>query len=289
VSGVLISGIFPNDRSIAAVMAAKARSAMKTRKLLIFALLVCLAAVAVSSIAHSDQATSKPPSDKIVNLELKDVSVEDAIHAIFRDSGIPYVVRPGVSGKVKELKLRGLTVDDAIKALVDAAKLALRVENGVYIIEPKAGSEDTATRVTIGKRTATAETQAEQKESLETSGAGQSSSIDQQSTSSEQQLQAAEGQEISAAPGYYPYPAVPFADAYGYYPYYYPYMPPYQLGQIQIFTGRRPPIIISEPGVPPSAFRGRLGGPRRPIVPYGPIGGWIVPEVPIVPYPYPPF
>ncbi|MDH7602598.1 MAG: STN domain-containing protein [Armatimonadota bacterium] len=251
-----------------------------------FLVVFVLALAAVSVL--SDEQPRVPGSDKIVNLELKDVSIEEAIDAIFRGSNVPYAVRPGISGRVKELKLRGLTVDDAIKALADAAKAVVRVENGVYVIEPKPAASESETRVVVGKRTQTSEAQpqseqqappAEQPQTTE-----QPSSAEQQAQAEAPQAPSAEQWSGAVPPGYYPGVPTPYPEPYGFYPYYFPYRPMYQLGSLQILGGR-PPLIISEPGIPPSAFRSRLGGPQRPVVPYGPVGGWLVPEGPIVPYP----
>ncbi len=262
-----------------------ARSEMKRTYYRLAFITVFLTVLAAAS-AFSEEQPRVAGAEKIVNLELKDVSIEDAIDAIFRGSNVPYAVRPGVTGRVKELKLHGLTVDDAIKALVDAAKLSVRIENGVYVIEPKTGTSDTESRVVIGKRSSATETQSEkQTSSAEQPGlADQSSSTQQQAQAESPQVPAIDEWNAVAPPGYYPQPLGPYGEPYGYYPYYFPYRPSYQLGQLQILGGRLP-IIISEPGIPPSAFRGRLGGPRRPVVPYGPVGGWLVPEAPIVPYP----
>lgn len=249
---------------------------------LIVTSLAILLAAAGASIC--DQQPGVPGADKIVNLELKDVTIQQAIDAIFQGSNVPYVVRPGLTGRVKELKLRGLTIDDAIRALADAARANVRIENGVYIIEPKTGGTDTATRVTIGKRTPSGETEQQEKPATQQTQPAESSTPTEQ-----QQAQGELGterppQEPLPPEYYWDYFAPgPYGVPYGYYPY---YRLPYQLGQIQILGGRQP-LVILEPGVPPSALRGRLGGPRRPIVPYGPITGGLIFGPQIAPYPFP--
>ncbi|MGQ9455491.1 MAG: STN domain-containing protein [Armatimonadota bacterium] len=238
---------------------------------------------ATASVSICDQQPSIPGSDKIVNLELRDVTIQQAIDAIFQGSNVPYVVRPGLTGKVKELKLRGLTIDDAIRALADAAKANVRIENGVYIIEPKAGGTDTVTRVTIGKRTPFGETEQQEKPATQQTQPAEPSTPTEQQQAQDEQGTERPPQEPLPPEYYWDYftPGA-YGVPYGYYPY---YRLPYQLGQIQILGGRQP-IVILEPGAPPSALRGRLGGPRRPIVPYGPISGGLIYGPQVAPYPF---
>jgi len=74
----------------------------------------------------------------LVNIELKDVPVKQAIETLFEGRGLNYYIQPGVTGRIVELKLRGVTFDEALKALGDAAGFSFRIEDGAYIIGPGA-------------------------------------------------------------------------------------------------------------------------------------------------------
>ncbi|MCX8052911.1 MAG: STN domain-containing protein, partial [Armatimonadetes bacterium] len=116
---------------------------MRVRSLWLAAMVLTMAA-AVAAMAEEDQPARILGANKVVNLELKDTPVKEAIELIFQGSGLKYYISPGVSGRVVELKLAGVTVDEAINALVEAAGLTLKVQDGTYIIA-------TPTRVTVSK------------------------------------------------------------------------------------------------------------------------------------------
>lgn len=73
----------------------------------------------------------------LVNIDLKNVPVKQAIEAIFDGRGMHYIIEPGVTGNVVELKLKGITVPEALQSLGDAAGFAVSVEDNIYMIGPK--------------------------------------------------------------------------------------------------------------------------------------------------------
>ena len=107
-------------------------TAMKTVVLVSCIALASALVLALSPVARAEQADTA----KIINLELKDTPIKEAIDSLFKGTGLKYYVQPGVSGKVVELKLKGITLDQALDALAEAAQLTYKVEDGAYIICP---------------------------------------------------------------------------------------------------------------------------------------------------------
>lgn len=73
----------------------------------------------------------------LVDINIKDVPVKQAIDTIFDGRGLRYIIEPGVTGRVVELTLRGVTVAEALKSLGDAAGFTFTIEDGIYMIGPK--------------------------------------------------------------------------------------------------------------------------------------------------------
>ncbi len=82
----------------------------------------------------------------LVNIDISNVPVKQAIDTLFEGRGLKYYIQPGVTGKIVELKLKGITFDEALKALGDAAGFSFRVEDGAYIIGPGAAQATTASQ-----------------------------------------------------------------------------------------------------------------------------------------------
>jgi hypothetical protein len=73
----------------------------------------------------------------LVDIDIKNVPVRDAVKMIFDGRGMRYIIEPGVTGNVVELKLKGITVAEALKSLGDAAGFTYSVEDGIYTVSPK--------------------------------------------------------------------------------------------------------------------------------------------------------
>lgn len=80
----------------------------------------------------------------LVNIDIKNVPVKQAIDTLFEGRGLKYYVQPGVKGNIIELKLKGISFDEALKALGDAVGFSFRIEDGAYIIGPGAAQAKTA-------------------------------------------------------------------------------------------------------------------------------------------------
>ncbi|MGC8862639.1 MAG: STN domain-containing protein [Armatimonadota bacterium] len=239
---------------------------MGLRCLSLFVLLMMAAWAAAGSPSAADEASSPAGAKKVVNLELKDTPIRDAIDSIFRDSGLKYYVRPEVSGRVVEMKLSGLTVEEAIRALADAADLSLTIENGVYVISP-------ANKVTVSKSRRRASTQPAEASAQPAAATAQpATGTSAQTPAPQESPPAAEatGGEQGASPSgvttleppppvYYGWPGAGYYDSYAYGPYFGPpeYPPVYQLGGVQFLDGR--PSIVIAGGNPPVL-------PRLPLV-----------------------
>ncbi|MEN6357667.1 MAG: STN domain-containing protein [Armatimonadota bacterium] len=89
----------------------------------------------------------------LVDLDLKNVTVEQGISALFAGTGYKYMVEPGVSGKVIELKLKGITFEQALTLFTNAAGLTYTISDGMYIFSPVANPGQ-ATRTIIQQGTA---------------------------------------------------------------------------------------------------------------------------------------
>lgn len=113
---------------------------MRYSRAIVLALIVAFAGL-VTAYGATNAAVSG-----LVNIELKNVPVKQAIDTIFEGRGLKYYVQPGVTGRIVELKLKGITFDEALKALGDAAGFSFRIEDGVYIIGPSAAQARTATQ-----------------------------------------------------------------------------------------------------------------------------------------------
>lgn len=108
---------------------------MKTTKAMGYIAISLLAAPAVVSGAFAEPAKPAASTNvRLVNLELNNIPVRDAIGKIFEGTGLKYAILPGVSGRVVELKLKGVTFEQALDAMMEAARLTYTIEDGAYVI-----------------------------------------------------------------------------------------------------------------------------------------------------------
>lgn len=80
----------------------------------------------------------------LVDIDIKNVSVKQAIDTLFEGRGLSYYIQDGVKGNIVELRLKGIAFDEALKAMGDAVGFSFRIENGAYIIGPGAAQAKTA-------------------------------------------------------------------------------------------------------------------------------------------------
>ncbi|MCE5198674.1 MAG: STN domain-containing protein [Armatimonadota bacterium] len=101
-----------------------------------FALMAVAVILTAPVTLYAQGDTPAQVNASTVNLELKNVPIDEGIAALFEGRGLKYQILPGVSGRIVELKLRGVTFEQALKALTDAAELTYTVKDGVYVINP---------------------------------------------------------------------------------------------------------------------------------------------------------
>ena len=210
---------------------------MKTFKLVItiFAVLIILQA---HIIVWADE-TNAPAKMSIttLNLELKDMSVKDAIAALFKGTDAKYYIQPGVTGKIASLSLKNVTLEQALKAITDAAGLIYTIENGSYIIGPM--------RVDVQPQQSVIMSSPAQ------SGTGAAGSVGQTLTPSQLPQEQAANQPVqqgppptqvvinqTPAPVFYGQPAPPPVN-YGYVP------PVYQYGNMSIFGNGLSSVVVA--------------------------------------------
>jgi hypothetical protein len=242
---------------------------MKRMKVTGYLIIATVGAVLMSGALLGDQSNSSSTSNvRIVNLELADVPVKDAIEKLFAGTGLKYNIGPGVSGRVVELKLKGVTFEQALNALMEAARLTYKLEDGVYIISPADAKTSTsnnqgesATKQDTSKpqeqlpseQTPTDKTETTEPNAQQRSPTGQATVTGPIIISNEQ-----------SSPVFYGHPLPPYYPPYGIdgYP------PVYQFGAVRILGGY-PPVVVA--GGNPYIIR---HGPLPP-----PPIGYVSPEV----------
>lgn len=96
------------------------------------------AMVLAALVVNADVGAARSGSVAVVNLELNNTPIKDAIGALFQGTGLKYYIEPGVAGRVVELKIKGVTLDEGLAALADAGGFTYRIIEGSYIIGPAA-------------------------------------------------------------------------------------------------------------------------------------------------------
>lgn len=95
------------------------------------------------------------PMDRPINIEFKDMSLPDAIDALFKDSGVSYTLDPAVGQLKVTAVLKNVTVQQALSQVCRAAGAVYRVEGGVYAIGPRptgGGGSDATSPTPAGLR-----------------------------------------------------------------------------------------------------------------------------------------
>ncbi len=96
-------------------------------------LVAALAAVLTGSLVVSDRAWAQG-EERLITLDLRDATLEDALALIFRATPYSYTLAPGVSGRVT-LTLNNVTFTQALRAILEMHELTYRKEAGnVYYI-----------------------------------------------------------------------------------------------------------------------------------------------------------
>ena len=225
---------------------------MKTTTLIATAVLFTLSAAVAAS------ATTAVQGPDLVNIELKDVSVKEAIARLFEGRGLSYVAEGSLTRNVVELKFKGITFDQALKALTDAAGLTYTVDEGTYIIRP-ADKVASAKSALVSGSTYPQQSADSQAPALQPDQQPPAPSVTPSETQAVVDQQASPvyyGQ--TAQPGY---PSGGYGYGYGY---------PYRIGNnIEVVSGGwGNPIVVT--GTGPSMLARRYPPPPPP--------GWVPPD-----------
>lgn len=114
------------------------------------------AQIVIAMLVGSAAAYAGPPNpaSASIDIDLKNVSVRQAIDTLFAGQGLKYYIQPGVEGRISELKLKGVSLDEALTALAGAVGFSYSMEDGGYVISPgktaqqSASAQSTPSRLT---------------------------------------------------------------------------------------------------------------------------------------------
>jgi len=91
----------------------------------------CVVAVALSLLCAA--AWCEPR----VTMELKDMSVSEAVRALFTKAGERCVVDGEVTGMITAISLKDVPLQSALRAVLRGSNSTFEVRNGAYFIKPK--------------------------------------------------------------------------------------------------------------------------------------------------------
>lgn len=111
---------------------------MKSAGFLVYIALGVAAVAMAPLVAQAEVGAVRSGSAVVVNLELKNTPIKDAVGALFQGTGLKYYIQPGVAGRVVELRLKGVTLDEGLAALADAGGFTYKIIDGSYVIGPAA-------------------------------------------------------------------------------------------------------------------------------------------------------
>ena len=97
--------------------------------------ILALAVLAVGMLAPSRAAYAQE-EERLITLDLRDATIDDALKLIFRATPYSYVLSSGVTGRVT-LTLNNITFTQALRAILDLQNLTYRREGNVYYITEK--------------------------------------------------------------------------------------------------------------------------------------------------------
>jgi len=98
---------------------------------------VLILAAAVGGLLAATGTAQAQEEERLITLDLRDATLDDALRLIFRSTPYSYVLAPGVTGRVT-LTLNNVTFTQALRAILEMQKLTYRREQGnVYYVMPK--------------------------------------------------------------------------------------------------------------------------------------------------------
>lgn len=131
---------------------------MKLSPLAVYLILAAAVALASAEVLPAAQSGTAAAKGQMVNLELKDTQIKDAIDILFKGRGLNYTIDPSVVGKVVELRITGVSFRQALDALCEAAGLTCTLTDGVYKICPEAATGAGPRRTVVETGTAPPQT-----------------------------------------------------------------------------------------------------------------------------------
>ncbi len=108
-------------------------------------LTLALAAGAMVAMSHAALAQAQA-EERPITLELRDLSIDDALKLIFKSTPYSYVLASNVTGRIT-LTLNNVTFTQALRAILDIQNLTYRREGNIYYITPKTEATTTQTPV----------------------------------------------------------------------------------------------------------------------------------------------
>ncbi|HID07655.1 MAG TPA: hypothetical protein EYP10_10985, partial [Armatimonadetes bacterium] len=112
---------------------------------LVLLIVVSLSLIGFASLSYAGQAQGDVTKglDEVVNeFDVQDATVQDAIGALLKDTGINYIVDPTVRGKIA-LTLRGVTRRKLLDVICEQANAEWTLEDNIVRIKPKAAQPTT--------------------------------------------------------------------------------------------------------------------------------------------------
>lgn len=221
---------------------------------------VILALVAIPLLAETAADKPLPQPKAQVDLELTDVSVNEAISALFKGTGLTYEMSPDITGRIVELKLKGITFTEGLNALTEAAGLTYTIEDGVYKIKKMttaASGGASAASIGAGPPQSQQVTEPAPAQTQETTAEPAANPNEVPPTNTHVII----NNNAPGGPVFYGHPGPAFYDPYGAY-----FPGVLQFGNVSVIS-RYPPIVLN-PGTrifTPSAI-------------HPPIPGWVSPE-----------
>lgn len=245
---------------------------MRSTRWLCSAMILTVFALAFSAAYAVETEQTDAKTNPNVNLKLADMSVKDAIEALFKDTGLRFQVDPAITGRITELKLEGVRLTDALDAICEAAKLSYSIRDGVYVIVPATRAETVVTQPAAQPLPETAEVAPATTDEFNwQTGAASPTALTgytnqtvgaQETQATDQSTQTAE--TTADGPVYYGQPLdTPIAVAVPSYP------PFYDLGNMRMLNRGWGPYVVG--GTSPDVMRRNLLEPRRE--------GYVNPEV----------
>lgn len=96
--------------------------------------------------------TGANADDKKITLELRDMSVQDALSALLDKADVSYVLKEGITGNIERLSFKSVDFRTALDSILQSSKLILDIEDGIYIVSPKEPPKQEIRAIAIPQR-----------------------------------------------------------------------------------------------------------------------------------------